>query len=33
MSNLSIMYENIASVNSCIKDVDVAEESAAFIRS
>jgi flagellin len=33
MSNLSIMYENTASANSRIKDVDVAEESAAFTRS
>jgi len=33
MSNLSIMHENTASANSRIKDVDVAEESAAFTRS
>jgi len=33
MSNLSIMHENTASGNSRIKDVDVAEESAAFTRS
>lgn len=33
MSNLSIMHENMASANSRIKDVDVAEESAAFTRS
>jgi flagellin len=33
MSNLSIMHENAASANSRIKDVDVAEESAAFTRS
>jgi flagellin len=33
MSNLSIMHENMASGNSRIKDVDVAEESAAFTRS
>lgn len=33
MSNLSIMHENTAGANSRIKDVDVAEESAAFTRS
>ena len=33
MSNLSNMHENIASANSRIKDVDVAEESASFTRS
>jgi flagellin len=33
MSNLSSMHENAASANSRIKDVDVAEESAAFTRS
>lgn len=33
MSNLSAMHENMAAGNSRIKDVDVAEESAAFTRS
>jgi len=33
MSNLSVMHENMAAGNSRIKDVDVAEESAAFTRS
>jgi len=32
MSNLSIMHENMASGNSRIKDVDVAEETAAMSR-
>ena len=32
MSNLSIMHENMAAGNSRIKDVDVAEESAAMSR-
>lgn len=33
MSNLSVMHENMSAGNSRIKDVDVAEESAAFTRS
>jgi flagellin len=32
MSNLAIMYENMVAGNFCIKDVDVAEESAAMSR-
>jgi flagellin len=32
MSNLAIMHENMAAANSRIKDVDVAEESAAMSR-
>ena len=32
ISNLGNMYENMAAGNSRLKDVDVAEESAAFSR-
>ena len=32
ISNLGNMYENMAASNSRLKDVDVAEESAAFLR-
>ena len=32
ISNLGNMYENMAASNSQLKDVDVAEESAAFSR-